>query len=359
MNEDALIHWLDSQWEQALAQYTSEPDCEIDRFVDSQVVSIRYAFLTQLLGKHADSARDLLCLQRGERGSQVELSGRWDPRGFCTRVVVPWVQRHQGVLGTSADPYVSKPLRRPRLDGGIGSLKNRREWEALVDFLSALQSKSDEAVVEDAVLRCLRSIVRRLRSQHIVYPVPMRIGLDHLCDMLNRYLEVSSGGLRPLVVTTALMRIIGQAFSLFPRVESQGVNESDAATGMPGDIMCYGQDGLLALAVEVKGNRLTLVELEATMAKARTGRVENILFATPGFAAVDREAIEARVTEEFAQGSNIYQTSIQSLARSSFMLLSEDWRVRLLQEICDELDARSTQPSDRVAFASLLTGQSR
>ena len=60
-----------------------------------------------------------------------------------------------------------------------------------------------------------------------------------------------------LVVTTALMETLGEAFGLFPRVESQGLNEPDAATGMPADVMCYGPDGDLRLAVEVKDRDLT------------------------------------------------------------------------------------------------------
>ena len=354
MTEAELSEWLDAQWEHVLAAYESESDEEIDRFIDSSVLSIRYAFLTQLLGKHADPTRDLLCLQRRRQEPGASLAGRWDPRGFCTRVVVPWVQRHHSVLGTSTDPYVSKPLRRPRLDQGMDSLKNRGEWDALVGFLAGLQNESDPTMVNDAVLRCLRSLARRLRNQQVVYPVPMRIGLDHLCEILDRYLEVASGGLRPLVVTTALMRTIGEAYSLFSRVESQGVNEPDAARGMPGDIMCFGMDDELALAVEVKGNELTLIELEATIAKARSSRVTNILFTTPGLASADSAAIKAKITEEFAQGSNIYQISIRSLARTSFMLLEEEWRVTFLQAVCSELDARSSQPSDRLEFASLL-----
>ena len=76
---------------------------------------------------------------------------------------------------------------------------------------------------------------------------------------------------------------------------------------------------------------------------------------TPGFSSGDREAIQTRITEEFAQGSNVYQTSISSLVRSSFMILRENWRVTFLQEICSELDERSTQPADRIAFSELLT----
>ena len=355
MNEPELTFWLENQWEQVLSAYESDPDQEIDRFIDSSVVSIRYAILTQLLGKLTDPNRDLLCLQRGKQDSDAGVTGRWDPRGFCTRVVVPWIQSHHSVLGTSGDPYVSKPLRRPRLDEGMESLKSRQEWDALVSFLTTLQDSSDPAMVKDAVQRCLKSIVRRLRKQQVDYPIPMRIGLDHLCDILDRYLAASNGGLRPMVVTTALMQTIGKAYSLFSRVESQGVNEADAASGVPGDVMCYGEDDALALAVEVKGHGLTLIELESTITKARSSRVTNILLATPGFVSADKESMEAKITEEFAQGSNIYQTSVQSLVRSVFMLLTEDWRVTFLYSVCSELDARSTQPSDRLAFADLLT----
>lgn len=355
MNESDLTLWLEKQWEQVLSAYESDPDQEVDRFIDSPVASIRYATLTQLLGKVSDPTRDLLCLQKGKQDSEAEDTGRWDPRGFCTRVVVPWMQGHHSVLGTSGDPYVSKPLRRPRMDEGLESLKSPQEWNALVSFLATLQDASDPAIVEGAVLRCLKSIARRLRKQQVDYPVPMRIGLGRLCDILDKYLADSNGGLRPMVVTTALMQTIGKAFSLFSRVESQGVNEPDAASGVPGDVMCYGQDHALALAVEVKGHELTLIELESTIAKARSSRVANVLFATPGFASADKEAMEAKITEEFAQGSNIYQTSVQSLVRSVFMLLTEDWRVTFLNSICSELDARTTQPSDRLAFANLLT----
>lgn len=59
MNEEELAKWLVRQWELALAGYDEAPDPEIDRFVHSGVVSVRYAFLTQLLGKQADPARDL------------------------------------------------------------------------------------------------------------------------------------------------------------------------------------------------------------------------------------------------------------------------------------------------------------
>ena len=357
MNDAELNDWLDSLWEQTLSSFESEPDEEIDRFVGSSLVSIRYAFFTQLLGKFADANRDLLCLQRGSQESATT-DGRWDPRSFCTRVVVPWVRRNHNVLGTSSDPYVNNPLRRPRLDEGMDSLSlsYRGQWDALVEFLSALQSDGRRSTVEATLVRCLKSIARRLRAQSVTYPVPRRISLGQLCGLLDRYLEVSDGGLRPMIVATALMRTLGEAFSIFTRVESQGLNEADTASGAPGDVLCFGTDEELALAVEVKGHDLTYVELGATILKARSSGVENILFASPGIASADREAIETRINNEFASGSNVHQISINDLVRATFSLLGEDWRVQFIEAICDELDSRSTDPADRVGFAGLLGG---
>ena len=354
MTEEELTNWLDTKWDEVLSSGESEPDEEIDRFIESSVLSIRYAVLTQLLGKLADPARDLLCLQKGE--PDPASTGRWDPRGFCTRVVVPWVQKNHSVLGKSPDPYVNNPLRRPRLDQYMGLLKSREEWQALNDFLGVLQNIANPTEVENATLRSLRSIARRSKNQKVDYPVPLRIGLERLSRILHTYLEVSNGGLRPLVVATALMSTVGKAFSIFSRVESQGLNEADTATGKPGDIMCYDEADELVLAVEVKGDQLTLTELENSINKARSSRVANVLFATPGPVADQKQAMEAKIAEEFAQGTNIYQTSIGALARSSFMLLGEEWRVEFLRAICGELDARTSQPSDRLTFADLLTG---
>ena len=126
MNDEELNAWLDSKWEQVLASFESDPDEEVDRFVGSSLVSIRYAVFTQLLGKFADADRDLLCLQRGSQETAASV-GRWDPRSFCTRIVVPWVRRNHNVLGRSSDPYVNNPLRRPRLDEGMEALSNRAE----------------------------------------------------------------------------------------------------------------------------------------------------------------------------------------------------------------------------------------
>ena len=93
--------------------------------------------------------------------------------------------------------------------------------------------------------------------------------------MLTAFLGTPSGGLRPLAVTTALLRTIGTALGLFSHVEGQGINEADAAGGAPGDVLCYCHDDpdRLCLVVEVKDIDLRRRPAHGSGIHAFAGRV--------------------------------------------------------------------------------------
>ena len=348
MNDDTLAEWLKRHWVEAQKEAGGD-DPEVDRFINSEVTSIRYAFFTQLVGKLADPERDLLCLQK-----QDAAAGKWDPRSFCTKTIVPWVQENQNVLGKSTDPYVNKPLRRPRLDGNMDSLRSRPEWEALVGLLERTQLADDSKSVKRMVVRCLRSIARRLRRQTFEYPVPHRISLDQLVELIVAYLAETSGGLRPQALATALFRVLGDALGLFDQVTGQGLNEADAATGMPGDIVCRDAEGSPVLAVEVKDRTVGLTDLRMAITKARSSSLRNFLFAAPGVVDAESDEVVSMVAEEWSKGINIYHVSLEGLVRNVFVLLDEVWRTRLLTEIGVELDSRSAPLEAREGWRDLL-----
>ena len=350
MNNNEARQWLDAVWRKAVEAGVTDPDPEIDRLANSKVVAIRYALVTQMLGKVANPDRSLLIIQLAAGGG-----GAWDPRSFSTAVVVPWVSDNHNVLGTSAEPYASKPLRRPRLEKFMDNVRSKPEWEALVDFLTRLEEASPEEL-KSAFVRVMASLVRRLAQQTFTYPVPQRISLPQLQDMVAKFLSVSSGGLRPLAVSAALFKTLGEGFSLFDDVRSQGVNEADTATGMPGDIICRNA-GEVCLVVEVKDLDLTLTHVKTATRKAKEseGGLLNLLFAVPGVQVQDRDEIEALMQHNWATGLNIYSVDILRLSNCSFTLLGEEWRVRFVREICNELDRRQDQLA-RKAWHDLLLG---
>lgn len=339
MSSEATRLWLNEQWTDILDEAESSADPELDRFVDSTILTIRYAIVTQLLGKVADHSRSLLSLQ----ASDIR-PGAWDPRSFCKRIIVPWVGENHAVLGTSTDPYVSKPLRRPSITDSSPTRQREGEWQALASYLHNLEQE-DQAGIEREFQRCLRSIARRLRRQQFDYPVPLRISHDRLDELIDSLMRVPSGGLHPMVVSAASLRVLGRAFSLYSKVVSQGVNEADVATGMPGDIACY-DDARIVLVVEVKDRTLTLVDLRDSVTKAlNSGEIENLLFAVPRLDESDRDSIKAKIEGQWASGLNIYHLDIRSLVSAAFVLLEEHWRTELLREIGRELDNRGVYAS--------------
>lgn len=345
MTNEETRQWLDEKWTDALDSDVADPDPEIDVLTDSSVNSIRYALVTQMLGKIADPKRSLMALQLG--GSD---EGAWDARSFATAVIVPWERDNQQVIGKSPDPYVSKPLRRPRLDDKT-SVRSKIEWNRLIAFFAPLETASSKELC-CAFQRVLRSLVRRLARQSFSYPIPQRISQFHLEQLVLEFVSQPSGGLRPLAVSAALFKTLGEGFSLFSDIRSQGINEADAASGMPGDIVCYDQAGRICLAVEVKDVNLTLAHVQEASRKIKqsTDGLSDFLFTVPGIQEHDSEGISEIIRGNWASGLNLYSVTIQTLISIAFVLLNEIWRIRFLREIGHELDRRQDQKIRRAWY---------
>ena len=93
MDNAKAREWLDAEWAKAIAENDMTPDDDMDILANSKTVAIRYALVTQILGKIADPSRNLLTLQMAASGP-----GAWDARSFATAVVVPWVAANHHVL---------------------------------------------------------------------------------------------------------------------------------------------------------------------------------------------------------------------------------------------------------------------
>ena len=352
MDNSQARSWLNEEWASVLRRSYNDPDPEVDSLVDSKVQSVRYALFTQLLGKIADSNRNILCCQ-----SETGMPGAWDARSFCSTVIVPWVSENQNVLGRSQDPYVSNPLRRPILSRNMPGTRSvdSADWATLFDLLNPLE-KSTHQDRQIFFRRCLQSLTRRLARQNIQYPIPNRVSALQTRSLLEAFLAEQSCGLRSMAVATALIRTGGQGFNLFARIEAQGVTESDAASGVPGDLMCYDEQDHLSLVIEVKDRSLTYADVQSSMHKARSCNqtVTSFLFLTAGVNESEQNAIDSAIVNAWSSGLNLYQAEILELSQSCFSLLSEEWRYKFLCEIGEDLDRRG-QHYHRLAWHGYLS----
>jgi len=340
--------------EAGLARDRLEDDDLVRRIracINSQTKTYRYVLPTQLLAKLADARLDCRCLQRG-RGE----AGSFDARTIAHKVVVPFDQANENVLGGSPEPYVNNPLRVPEVSTKYrNAQRNRKDWDHLCRVLELVENKDQAEYTRLVFLQTLKEIYRRLSDVSVSYPAPRRISLDRTIKLIEDFLANPSGGDRLLALTTALFLIIGKRFALFTDVRRGNVTSADAATGMVADLECLSEKGEVVLAVEVKDRDLTVSQIRTKVPNIREKHVAEIFFiAQGGVAPSDRETVSQLVGREFARGQNLYVMDIFSLGKAALALLGEEGRIEFLAEVGRQLDKYRSDIVHRRAWSVLL-----
>ena len=344
---------LDELWNEVLSNPEAfDVDENIQSLVNHEGVAIRYCLPTQLLGKLVDPNLDCLCLQKGS-GDNESL---WDPRSFASKVIAPWVSENQSVLGTSSDPYVSKPLRKPRLESNPLNVKSTHlnAWNQLYKLLEDVQIKNSADYTRECMLKVLVCIHHQLSKLIFEYAVPRRISLRQTEILISTFLSESSGGDRGLSVAAALFETFGEFFGIYHEIKRHVINAADEATGLAGDIECIGADGNIKLVIEVKERNLTLADVRDTIRKARKVSIKELLFNAPGTAPVEDQEVENLFAKTWASGTNLYRLSIQELIRVGLSLTGEEGRNYFITKVGKNLDTYNTQPKNRKRWKELL-----
>ena len=351
-NQDDARKILIELWDIVSQEAESVVDPDIDSLIKSQFVSIRFCLPTQLLGKLTDSRLNCQCLQKGNGDDESQ----WDPRGFSSKVIVPWVAENQFVLGTSSDPYVSKPLRKQYLEASPGNVKGEKEWILLYQVLKDVEDKNDPEFTKLRFLQALRSIKRLYSELSFQYYNPERISLEQTQSLVKDFLSESSGGDRGLAVAAALFETFGKYFKLYSDIKRNVINASDQATGLVGDIECIDENGNLRLAIEVKERNLTLTDVRTAITKARGVSLTEVLLNAPGIVGNENEQINDLISRTWASGTNIYHLTIDDLITVGLFLTGEDGRIDFVKNVGNQLDKYNTQPINRKRWKELLEG---
>nr|WP_294529712.1 restriction endonuclease, SacI family [uncultured Rhodopila sp.] len=336
-------------WGAVLNREDGDYPPEIGRLVNSGQTAIRFCLPTQVLGKLADSGLDAMCLQKGDGEA-----GRWDPRGFATKVIVPWNRDNQSVLGPSGDPYVSNPLRRPRVDAGLDQMDDREQWDLVCRVLREVEAANDPGYTEQVFLQVLTAIRDRLRELTFTYVVPSRVSLRQAMELVRIYVSERSGGDRGLAIAAALFETIRQRLGIYREIRRNVINAADAATNSAADLECIGDDGRVKLAVEVKERRIGGADVQEMVAKARLHGITEFLICADGVLAAEQEAVDRTFAVAWASGTNLYHLTTADLMRTALPLMGEDSVRDFIAEVGRQLDTFGTQPRHRQAWKTLL-----
>jgi hypothetical protein len=320
--------------------------------INHDLVAYRFCLPTQLLGKLTNPSLDCLRLQKKKRDPS-DVTG-WDARTLGRKVIAPFNQEQECVLGTSNDPYVGNPMRIARMVRDDPDKLDVAGWNVLVDVLERVESRNDPDFTGAAFRQVLLEMFRRQQSLHFVYVLPLRVSLDEALGLARQFLEKKSGGERALALCGALFDAIGIHFGLYAKVNRARINASDDAIGQAADLECLDADGKVVLAVEVKDRTLTLADVEGTLRKSRGRAIREVFFTSPAVKAEDRSALDQRISKAFTADQNLYLFDFFDLARSVLALGGEAIRTTFLRKVGEHLDTWNTQPAHRQAWKNLL-----
>lgn len=342
-------HWDDVVHGSVTCRVDGDTVAQIDALLSSERVTFTYSLPTQLLGKLTDHRLDALCLQRGD-GNESQ----WDPRSFATGVVVPWVRTNQNVLGKSADPYVSNPLRQPRILPNPPNVRSNTLplWQHLHGVLNEVEMRNDPTYTEDVFLAVLLAIHDMLKERQFNYPALRRVSSAQALYLVRGILASSQAGEHALSIAAALFTVAGHRFALWDSVHREDSTTADRATGMVGDIECRQADTLV-YAVEVKERQITVADVRSFEDKLSRSDLTEALIAAPNLTPQDADEIRQRLHLMWTQGISLHRHSIEDLSAVLASLLGEDGRRDFIVEIGRQLDAHAL-PSARLAWRDLL-----
>ena len=181
----------------------------ISSSVNSRTKSYRYVLPTQILAKLTDSLLDCRCIQEGSGRK-----GSFDARSFCRKTIVEFDRENDNVLGGSGDPYVNNPLRIPAIT--VEHRSAQKDSEGFDKLCLVLEFVEENPKVVCKIFDLvLQAVWGRLQKVSIVYPVPNRVSLEQVQDLLGKFLHQRTGGLRLQCISVALFQTIGECFHLF------------------------------------------------------------------------------------------------------------------------------------------------
>ncbi|MEQ1889316.1 MAG: restriction endonuclease, SacI family [Alphaproteobacteria bacterium] len=271
-------------------------------------------------------------------------------RTLDERVINPFL--HDRRIPSSKGPYLAVFRRSVELQPEIISgLKDKSGYEAMMLFLDALEvAKNDDA--RALVLHLLHCFLVMREAATISLAKISRLSLEQYGALMDSLLQVSSGGLVPVLLVVAMLRTINACYSLNWEVEFQGINVADKASGAGGDVTVRGDKRLL-LAIEVTERPIDKARVVSTFnTKIVEAGIEDYLFvyahAEPG-----EDARQAARTY-FSQGHEINFVQVQEWILNNLGTLGSKCRAIFTQEILKLLDTPQVPAKVKVAWNDIL-----
>lgn len=272
-------------------------------------------------------------------------------RTLDEKAVNPFLHRHR--IPASRGPYLSTFRRSVRFDASTRQgLRDKTGYDAFLDLIAALQAISDDAGIRAFIAYLLYRFAKLREAAEITLSRLQRISLEQYETLITSLLNTPSGGRLPVIIAVATFRAIKDYFGMNWEIEYQGINVSDAASGVGGDITVT-KDDRIVFAAEVTERPIERSRVLATFNTkiAPHGIEDYLFFVRPGALAEDARL---QAQQYFAQGHEVNFLEVANWALMSLATVGKHGRDLFNAHVLQLLDDPTVPRTIKVAWNDLI-----
>lgn len=312
---------------------------DVDRMFESGTQAYREALLGCLLAKlqdpHIDPRKPYI-----NQGASA-----YNGRTMDERVVNPFL--HDNRIPSSRGPFLSVFRRSVTFDESTrAGLRDKGGFDAMLGCVAFIEAAGDAQL--RALLKNLLNAFVRLREQA---QVPLsrlhRFSLPQYGALIERLLDVPSGGRFPVFLVVSALEAINMRFALKWQIEFQGINVADRPAGAGGDITVRAGDDVL-MAAEVTERTVGRDRVVSTFnTKIAPAGIEDYLFFVNQ---QPDDRVRQQCQQYFAQGHEVSFVDITTWLAIILTTIGGRGRESFNDRLLDLLDEEGTPQSVRAAW---------
>lgn len=267
-------------------------------------------------------------------------------RTLDERVINPFLQDR--LIPSSKGPYLASFRRSVKfIPETAKGLRDKEGYASLLDIISALEAGSPD-VVKLLVVYILYRFIQLRNASNIPLSQISRLSLEQYRALVGTLLLVQSGGLIPVLLVVAMLRTIKDCFSLPWEIEYQGINVSDKASGVGGDITVkHGK--IIVLSIEVTERLIEKSRVVSTFnTKIVKSGIEDYLFVYSNLEPTE-EALQAS-RKYFSQGHEINFLQIQEWIVNNLGTIGAKGRSVFNHELISLFNNRDVSATIKIAW---------
>ena len=260
-------------------------------------------------------------------------SNAFNGRTLDEQVINPFLMSRQ--IPCSKGPYLATFRRNVRLDVSTRSgLRDQTGYDAMLTILDIIENSYGDAAIVPILCLLQKFIELRERSSIRLVSVT-RMSIEQYRKFLDTLLHNQSGGLIPMLISEAIFDTLNTQFNCQWKIERQGINAADGATGAPGDITIYKEDKIIK-AIEVTERPIEETRVITTYnTKISISGVNDYLFIYTSTTPSDAAYSAAKTY--FAQGYDINFVRLSNLVISTFIAGNADTRTIFMDKMLNLL----------------------